>query len=280
MALTGLKAGFLREDHVTNGAGTVLFYQRPVLLDRVAHRQARVNMRDVNFAFTKKTNSVPVTALEFGRAATEYPIVFAGPSPDRLMPVVVLGLRNEENLFVNPDGKWTGIYIPAFIRRYPFVLAERNNAQDLSVCVDTAFSGWMDPRSTAPGAENGSAAPESEEKGDALFDQQGAETPFLKNVLEFLGQYQGNIRQTQTFVRKLNELNLLVGREIHARDTANQPLALRGFFAVDEAKLKALNDNQISELYRQGFLGLVFAHLISLGNIARLEVRLRTGETR
>jgi hypothetical protein len=278
--LTGLKAGFLREDHVTNGAGTVLFYQRPVLLDRVAHRQARVNMRDVNFAFTKKTNSVPVTALEFGRAATEYPIVFAGPSPDRLMPVVVLGLRNEENLFVNPDGKWTGIYIPAFIRRYPFVLAERNNAQDLSVCVDTAFSGWMDPRSTATGAENGSAAPESEEKGDALFDQQGAETPFLKNVLEFLGQYQGNIRQTQTFVRKLNELNLLVGREIHARDTANQPLALRGFFAVDEAKLKALNDNQISELYRQGFLGLVFAHLISLGNIARLEVRLRTGETR
>jgi hypothetical protein len=278
--LTGLKAGFLREDHVTNGAGTVLFYQRPVLLDRVAHRQARVNMRDVNFAFTKKTNSVPVTALEFGRAATEYPIVFAGPSPDRLMPVVVLGLRNEENLFVNPDGKWTGIYIPAFIRRYPFVLAERNNAQDLSVCVDTAFSGWMDPRSTATGAENGSAAPESEEKGDALFDQQGAETPFLKNVLEFLGQYQGNIRQTQTFVRKLNELNLLVGREIHARDTANQPLALRGFFAVDEAKLNALNDNQISELYRQGFLGLVFAHLISLGNIARLEVRLRTGETR
>ncbi len=265
---------------MTNGAGTVLFYQRPVLLDRVAHRQARVNMRDVNFAFTKKTNSVPVTALEFGRAATEYPIVFAGPSPDRLMPVVVLGLRNEENLFVNPDGKWTGIYIPAFIRRYPFVLAERNNAQDLSVCVDTAFSGWMDPRSTATGAENGSAAPESEEKGDALFDQQGAETPFLKNVLEFLGQYQGNIRQTQTFVRKLNELNLLVGREIHARDTANQPLALRGFFAVDEAKLKALNDNQISELYRQGFLGLVFAHLISLGNIARLEVRLRTGETR
>ncbi len=265
---------------MTNGAGTVLFYQRPVLLDRVAHRQARVNMRNANFAFTKKTNSVPVTALEFGRAATEYPIVFAGPSPDRLMPVVVLGLRNEENLFVNTDGKWTGVYVPAFIRRYPFVLAEQNNAQDLSVCVDTAFSGWHDPRTAAGSAENGSPTPDGTDSGEALFDEQGAETPFLKNVLEFLGQYQGNIRHTQTFVQKLNELNLLVGREIHARDTANQPLALRGFFAVDEAKLNALNDTQIVELYRQGFLGLVLAHLISLGNIARLEMRLRSGETR
>ena len=264
---------------MTNGSGTVLFYQRPVLLDRVAHRHATVNMRNVDFAFTRKTNSVPVTALEFGRAATEYPIVFAGPSPDRLMPVVVLGLRNEENLFVNAQGKWTGIYIPAFIRRYPFVLAERNNAQDLSACVDTAFSGWTDA-GTQGAAGNGSPVPTDTEKGEALFDEQGAETPFLKNVLEFLGQYQGNIRQTQLFVQKLNELNLLVGREIRARDTANQPLALRGFFAVDEAKLNALSDAQVVELYRPGFMGLILAHLISLGNIARLEMRLRTGETR
>lgn len=280
MALTGSKVGFLREDHVTNGAGTVLFYQRPVLLDRVAHRQARVNMRNVDFAFTRKTNSVPITALEFGRAATEFPIVFAGPSPDRLMPVVVLGMRNEENLFVNAEGKWTGVYVPAFIRRYPFVLAERNNAQDLSVCVDTAFPGWNDPRTASGSAENGSPMHEAAPSGEALFDQEGAETPFLKNVLEFLGQYQGNIRQTQMFVQKLNELNLLVGREIRARDAANQPLALRGFFAVDEAKLNALGDEQISQLYRQGFLGLVLAHLISLGNIARLEMRLRSGEMR
>ncbi|MGC8625678.1 MAG: SapC family protein [Phycisphaerae bacterium] len=264
---------------MTNGAGTVLFYQKPVLLDRVAHRHARVNMRNANFGFTKGTNSVPVAALEFVRAATEYPIVFAGPAPERLMPVVVLGLRNEENLFVDADGKWTGVYIPAFIRRYPFVLAERNNGQDLSVCVDTAFSGWTDPRA-AGAATNGSPVPEATEPGEALFDDQGVETPFLKNVLDFLGQYQANIRQTQAFVKKLHDLNLLVGREIHARDTTRQPLALRGFFAIDEAKLNALNDTQIIELYRQGFLGLIHAHLISLGNIARLELRLRSGDAR
>jgi hypothetical protein len=265
---------------MTNSAGTVLFYQRPVLLDRVAHRHARVNMRNADFTFTKKTNSVPVSAIEFGRASTEYPIVFAGPSPERLMPVVILGLRNEENLFVDSAGKWNGIYVPAFIRRYPFVLAERNSGQDLSVCVDTAFSGWTDARTTGAAAENGSPVQDGSEAGEALFDEQGVETPFLKNVLDFLGQYQGNIRQTQAFVKKLNDLNLLVGREIRARDAANQPLALRGFFAIDEAKLNALGDSQVMELYRQGFLGLIYAHLISLGNISRLELRMKTGDAR
>ncbi len=264
---------------MTNDAGAVLFYQKPVLLDRVAHRQARVNMRNANFGFSKSTNSVPITALEFGRLATEYPIVFAGPSPERMMPVVVLGLRNAENLFVDADGKWTGVYIPAFIRRYPFVLAERNNGKELGVCVDTAFGGWTDP-GAAGAATNGSPVSEGTESGEALFDAQGVETPFLKNVLDFLGQYQANIQQTQAFVKKLHDLNLLVGREIHARDTAKQPLALRGFSAVDEAKLNALNDTQITELYRQGFLGLIHAHLISLGNIARLELRLRSGDAR
>ncbi len=265
---------------MTNGASTVLFYEKPILLDRVAHRHARVNMREANFLFSKKTNSVPIPTLEFGRASTEFPIVFAGPSADRLMPVVILGLRNEDNLFVDADGKWNGAYIPAFIRRYPFVLAERNNGQDLSVCVDTAFTGWNDPRTTAVAGENGKSSTADAEKGEPLFDDKGVETPFLKNVLDFLGQYQGNIRQTQAFVKKLNELNLLVGREIRARDGANQPLTLRGFFAVDEAKLNALSDAQITDLYRQGFLGLIFAHLISLGNIARLEMRMRGGATR
>ena len=245
---------------MTDGTNTVLFYQKPVLLDRATHRGAKIKLRDANFEFSRQTNSVPVAALEFARAATEYPIVFAGPSTDRLMPVVVLGLRNNENLFVDVTGKWANGYIPAFIRRYPFVLAERNNGQDFSVCIDTAFPGWEAP------------------DGDPLFADTGAESPLLKNVLAFLGQYQGNIQHTQAFTGKLNELNLLVGREIRARDTKHQPLALRGFYAVDEAKLNALSNEQITELYRCGLLGLIHAHLISLGNVVKLEQQLRDRE--
>ncbi len=241
---------------MTEPTPTVLFYQKPVPLDRAAHRNSKIKLRDPDFTFAGQTNSVPVTTLEFPRAATEFPIVFAGPSVDRLMPAAVLGLRNNENIFVDAGGKWTSAYIPAFIRRYPFVLAERNNGQDFTVCIDTAFSGWE-------------AA-----DGQPLFDEQGQETPWLKNALTFLGQYQANIRQTVAFTAKLHELNLLIAREIHARDAKGQPLTLRGFYAVDEAKLTALPDAKIVELFRAGFMGLIHAHLLSFANVAKLEQRL------
>lgn len=241
---------------MTDSTRTVLFYQKPVPLDRAAHRNSKIKLRDADFTFAAQTNSVPVATLEFARAATEFPIVFTGPSMDKLMPVAVLGLHNNENLFVDANGKWGSMYVPAFIRRYPFVLAERNNGQEFSVCIDTAFPGWE-------------AA-----DGQPLFDEQGQETPWLKNALTFLGQYQANIRQTVDFTGKLNELNVLVAREIHARDAKGQPLTLRGFYAVDEAKLTALPDAKIVDLYRAGFLGLIHAHLLSLSNVAKLEQRL------
>ena len=166
---------------MTDSTRTVLIYEKPVPLDRATHRNSKIKLGDPNFTFAGQVNSVPVATLEFARAATEFPIVFAGPSPDRLMPVAVLGLRNNENIFVDANGKWTSVYIPAFIRRYPFVLAERNNGQEFSVFIDTAFAGWEAP------------------DGQPLFDAQGQETPLLKNALTVLGQYQANIRQNGGF---------------------------------------------------------------------------------
>ena len=101
----------------------VLFYQRPVVLNRQSHRSLKVKNTTPNFTFARQTNSVPIAGVEFARAALEYPIVFAGPSPDKILPAVLLGIRENENLFVDADGKWANAYIPAFIRRYPFVLA-------------------------------------------------------------------------------------------------------------------------------------------------------------
>ena len=256
---------------MTNGANkTVLFYEKPVALDRTAHRNSKIKLQGANFTFARDTNSVPVVAMEFSRVATEYPIVFAGPSLDRLMPVVVLGLRNNENVFVDAEGKWTGAYIPAFIRRYPFVLAERPNSQDFAVCIDAVFPGWEAP------------------DGEALFDDEGKEAPLLRNVLSFLGQYQGNVRLTQTLIGKLNELNLLVPKEVRSQAAIREPaggsprpaaegqtLALRGFYAVEESRLNTLSDAKIAELYRGGFLALIYMHLVSLGNMLKLDRRVR-----
>jgi len=230
----------------------VLFYQRPVVLNRQAHRTLKVKNTTPSFTFARHTNSVPIAGVEFSRAALEYPIVFAGQTPDKILPAVLLGIRENENLFVDEEGKWTNAYIPAFIRRYPFVLAEKPGGGDFSVCIDSSFNGF------------------GVDEGQALFDEQGKETPLLKNVIDFLSQYQGNIRRTLEFTKKLSDLNLLQERALRIPGVDGKPLVLRGFMAVDEQHLNNLSDAQISELYRQGFLGWIHAHIISMGNAYKL----------
>ena len=101
----------------------LLFYEKPVPLNKNAHSGKKIRQAAHIFAFAGKTNSVVLAGVEFSEAAKEYPIVFA-QSDETVVPVAMLGLRNEENLYVDEKGDWDAGYIPAFVRRYPFVLAE------------------------------------------------------------------------------------------------------------------------------------------------------------
>lgn len=232
----------------------LLFYQQIKPLDNDLHRHLRIGeIRD--FSYAAKTNSVPLTAAEFFEAAREYAIVFAGAS-DTLLPTALLGLRADENLFIGQQGKWEAHYIPAFVRRYPFVLAP--SADQMLVCVDEAHP--------AVGAS----------QGQALFTQDGEPTPFLKTVVEFLRRFQTDAEQTNLFVARLKELDLL--QEVSARAEAQGGGAyqLNGFSVINEARYRALDKDVVEELFRKGWLALIDAHLLSLGNIGRLMERLPT----
>jgi hypothetical protein len=240
----------------------VLFYDRPVALNRQSHQGLKIKGGDPDFRFACQTNSVPLAGVEFARAALEYPIVFAGAAPDKLMPVAVVGLRDNENLFVDAAGHWVGSYIPAFVRRYPFVLAQQGSGADFTVCIDDAYAGF------------------GQDGGQALFDAEGKESPFLQNALNFLREYQDHIRYTQVFASRLAELNLLEAMAMRVTGVGDRALVLQGFQAVNEKWLGQLTDPELCSLYRQGFLGWIHAHLISLGNVPRLQERLkgRAGE--
>src|SRR3990170_5032720 len=42
--------------------------------------------------------------------------------------MAITGLRDGQNLFVNKNGSWpAGVYIPAYLRRYPFYTAQMQN---------------------------------------------------------------------------------------------------------------------------------------------------------
>lgn len=235
---------------------TLLFYKKPVPLNSGVHRNTLLKGSNNDYGFAAETNSVPLAAVEFFDTAREYPVVFTGQDGGVQFPIALLGVRHNENLLIAKDGRWSGRYIPAFVRRYPFVLAEKENAEDFNVYLDESFPGF--------GAAD----------GERLFNDDGSHAPLLDQALEFLRTYQGEIQRTRQFVERLQALGLLVPRVLEIARPGQQPMVLQGFNVVDEARLAALDDATLLELARSGHLAWIHAHLMSLGNVSTLAERL------
>jgi hypothetical protein len=231
----------------------LLFYQKPVPLNAKTHGDWRILTGEQHFGFAAEINSVLLAGIEFIEACKEYPIVFA-MSGDSLVPVALLGLRETRNLFVSEDGRWLGRYIPAFIRRYPFVLADAADQNQKVVCIDEAYQGFNQP------------------DGEDLFED-GKPRPVLEKAIEFLNEYQQQYSRTEALIKRLRDNELL--SKINARVTAGdgQETALEGLLVVDEKKLLALDDEKSLALFRSGELAWIYAHLISIANIGTLAAR-------
>ena len=232
----------------------LLFYDKPVALNKVDHKDTKIRRMPNHFKFAAKTNSVILSGIEFSEAAKEYAVVFA-KSGDNVVPVALLGLRNEENLFVAEDGAWNASYIPAFVRRYPFVLAGTGQQDQQVVCIDESFEGF------------------SKTEGDPLFE--GDEpTPVLEQALDFLNEYQKQFLRTEQFVNRLRDLDLLMTLDAKIDMTDGTKFALTGLLAVDEKRLLKLDDTKALELFRSGELAWIYSHLLSLGSLSGMVKRI------
>ncbi|MBR0793500.1 SapC family protein [Bradyrhizobium manausense] len=209
-----------------------------------------------NYGFSSKTNSVPLMAVEFPAAASEYAIVFAG-TKDNVMPAVILGVRDSENLFLSEDSKWDGKYVPAFLRRYPFVFSTSSDGERFVLCIDEAYSGFN-----------------RDGRGQKLFDDDSKPTQYVQNILTFLQEYQAQFNRTQAFCRKVRELDLLEPMQAQVELASGEKLSLAGFMAVNREKLKALPGEKLAELAKTDELELLYLHLQSMRNFQALPSRL------
>jgi hypothetical protein len=232
-----------------------VYYEKPVALDREKHRKLKVRATG-SFAFAGKANSLYLAGVEFNEACKEFAIVFTRVGSGRTVPVAMLGLRGRENLFVDAEGKWDARYIPAFVRRYPFVLAELPGRAEMAVCVDEAFTGL------------------NQSEGEALFDAKGADTPFLSNALDFLSRYQAEYVRTEAFCQRLEQAGLLVEMNAKADLVDGRSFTINGLLIVDEKKLLALPDATVLSLFRSGEMHLIAMHLVSLSNMQKLVDRM------
>jgi hypothetical protein len=231
-----------------------VYYEKPVLLNRDKHRQRRVRP-STGFGFARNANSLYLAGVEFAEACKEYAIVFTRAANGRIVPVAMLGLRSRENLYVDEQARWLATYVPAFVRRYPFVLAELSG-ESMGVCIDEAYAGLND------------------QDGESLFDAQGNNTAFLQNALDFLNLYQQEYRRTEAFCHRLEQAGLL--REMNAKADLvdGRSFTVGGLLVVDEQKLMALPDATVLSLFRAGELHLVSMHLTSLSNMKTLVNRM------
>jgi hypothetical protein len=232
----------------------LLIYEKAVPVNRKQHGDVSIKAGN-DYGFAKNVNSVPLMATEFDLSCTEYAIVFSGDGKD-VMPAVLLGIRDNENLYVDESGAWTAKYIPAFVRRYPFVFSSQNRTT-FNLCLDEDF----------PGVNRKGI-------GERLFDAEGERTQYLRNVLGFLQAYQAQFEATRAFCQRLVELNLLEAMQAQFVLKSGQRMTLGGFMSVNRDRLKALSGDALARLAASGDLDLIYAHLYSQRNFTPTAERI------
>ncbi|MDI1297068.1 MAG: SapC family protein [bacterium] len=228
------------------GNSLPIFYNDLIPLNSMDHADFR--SRSVDSApFLATQHAVPLTIDEFITAQRFVPIIFsAGGEP---VPLALMGLNEGVNTFLDDEGKLRGpAYVPAYVRRYPWMLAKlRPDTDELSLC--------FDPTSEALGVFD---------DGVALFED-GKPAEITQGVLKFCEDFEQAAARTGQFMKDIQDMDLLMDGEVAIQTPGNeQPFIYRGFRMVNEEKLRDLRGDQLRKINQNGMLPLIYAHLFSL----------------
>lgn len=231
-----------------------LFYNDLLPLNSRDHSDWKVGAFE-NADFIAKSHAIPVTVDEFVDAQRDFPIVFtAGENP---LPIALFGLNEGVNTYVGDDGKIVpDVYLPAYARRYPFILAKlQPDSDDMSLCFDPS-----------------AGVVKKQDEGQQLFGEDGQPTEYTQGVLDFCRKFEESGHRTKAFMEELKKLDILMDGEIAITrgDAPDTPFIYRGFKMVDENKLRELSAETIESLNKNGMIMLIHAHLFSLNLMRKL----------
>ena len=226
---------------------------RPVLA--TTHGDHAIKDVPTSYSFAAKAPLIPITVDEFAAASQDYPIVLVGPANAAF---VVTGLAPEQNLFVDADGGYApGAYIPAYLRRYPFVFARDERDTLRILCLDESSP------QVGTTADDGARA---------LFQGEGEATDLTKQAMAFCQAFEDAERRTRLLGELLTAHALLEGRQAHHNQGTTSTLLI-DYRTVEPGKLDALADEAFLELRHKGALTPVMAVLASNQNWQKLAVR-------
>ncbi len=226
-----------------------LFYKDLVPLNSNEHGNWKSKPLE-NANFMVGQHAIPLTVEEFVSASRNYPIIFSdSPTP---VPLALMGLNEGVNTFMDDDGKFTTpVYVPAYVRRYPYLLAKlQPESEELSLC--------FDPTSGALGEFK------KDKDATALFED-AKPTEHTQAVLQFCENFEEAGARTEAFMSELVKSGLLMDGEVSIQqENVENPFLYRGFKMIDEAKLRDLRGDELRKMNQNGMLPLIHAHLFSL----------------
>lgn len=220
-------------------------------LDSASHSSLHINP-DQPFTFASELMAAPVMSGEANLVAREYALVFPAKTG---LPLAILGIENDCNAYVNEQGIWQARYLPAHVRRYPFMLgtsaqqSDNKDGRDFTVLVDL----------DAPHFKFGTGKP--------LFTAEGQPGPALLSAQKLLVAIQNDSERTLKLVQQLDDVQLLVQQPVVARPQSDQSVSLDGLRVVDRDRLNSLDANSLQSLQLSGALSLAYAHILSLSNL-------------
>ncbi|CAH1660778.1 SapC protein [Hyphomicrobiales bacterium] len=224
-------------------------FKTQIPLTFAQHRDLRV-FESNDYSHAKAETLAPFVFDEMSDIAREYPIIFPDNKSD--LPSALLGVEPGKNAYVADDGRWLATYIPAHVRRYPFVFGsvEQPEGEQKRMLV------FFDP--DAPHLKNPSGHP--------VFTTDGQLTPHMQRRMQLLEHIQKKIAATRAIVLAISERGLFAERSIVIRKPDGTGHQIQGLRVVDEKKLNQLPDADFNALRKSGALPLIYAHLLSWAN--------------
>ena len=232
-----------------------LFYNSLVPFNNKEHAKLTLPKQAWSYKFASATDVIPLLVSEVPHAVRHYPIIFIKDKATSVVTLVALvGRGDGKNIFVDVEGKWrAGVYVPAWVRRYPFALVAAPQGEGM-LAID---------------AKAELLAEKSD--GQLLVGTDGKPTEALQKIVEFQKEFHALSQLTERVMQALVQSDILeeAGLSIRNLDT-EKPVNVQGFMVVNERKLKALKSEQVEQLFRADALGLAYAQLISMGNFPQV----------
>lgn len=226
--------------------GNMYLFQKPELLTKEQHGHLGLARPTKPFGFCADVRAIPLTISEIAVAQRHYPIIFS--SIEAPMPMAVVGLIDEENLFVDDKGEWqAGAYIPGYIRRYPFALANDQSSERMAMIIDASYDGL-------------SAKP------DMTFFQGDKPSDATTKAMEYCQNYEQDRLITIEFGKRLGELGIITNQVGQFTPDNGEAQPFAQYNGIEEKALNELSDEKFLEVRKSNILPVLYAQLMSMGN--------------